>query len=265
MAESIDELMAAAEAVARRGGAVLRERWAGPRTVDIKGSNIDLVTDADRASEKAILDLLKSGWPTHDVVTEESSAQIRGGSCRWYIDPLDGTTNYAHGVPHFCVSAGIEDSQGLAAGAVFQPLTDELFLAGRGKGAFVNGRRIQVSQKNPLSQCLIATGFPYDIWTKPDRPLKLFREVITHARGVRRFGAAALDLAYVAAGRFDGFFELNLRPWDVAAGTLLVLEAGGLVTDMTGGPLKLDAGEILAGSQHTHPELLALTRAVPRG
>src|SRR5579863_7463734 len=114
MAETIDELMAAAEAVSRCGGAVLRERWAGPRQVDFKGG-IDLVTDADRASEKAILDLLRSGWPTHDVITEESSAQLRGGSCKWYIDPLDGTTNYAHGVPHFCVSAGIEDSQGLAA------------------------------------------------------------------------------------------------------------------------------------------------------
>ncbi|MHB8420389.1 MAG: inositol monophosphatase family protein [Myxococcales bacterium] len=263
MTESIDDLMAASETVARRGGEVLRERWSGPRTVDFKGG-IDLVTDADRASEKAILELLRERWPSHDVVAEESSAQERGGSCRWHVDPLDGTTNYAHGIPHFCVSVGIEDGRGLAAGAVFNPLLGEMFVAGRGKGAFLNGQRLAVSQRKPLSQCLIATGFPYDIWTKPDRPLALFREVVTHARGVRRFGAAALDLAYVASGRFDGFFELNLRSWDVAAGTLLVLEAGGVVTDMVGGPARLEAGEILAGSPHTHPEILELTKKVPR-
>ncbi|HUB10048.1 MAG TPA: inositol monophosphatase family protein [Myxococcales bacterium] len=263
MAESVDDLMVAAEAVAKRGGEVLKERWRGPRTVDFKGG-IDLVTDADRAAEKAILEMLREKWPTHDVVAEESSAQVRGGSCRWHVDPLDGTTNYAHGIPHFCVSVGIEDGRGLAAGAVFNPLLGELFVAGRGKGAFLDGRKIQVSQRKPLGQCLIATGFPYDIWTKPDRPLALFREVVTHARGVRRFGAAALDLAYVASGRFDGFFELNLRSWDVAAGTLLVLEAGGVVTDMVGAPARLDAGEILAGSPYTHPELLELTKKVPR-
>ncbi len=264
MAESIQELMSAAEVVARVGGEVLRQRWNDPRTIDFKATGIDLVTDADRASERAILALLKERWPGHAVVSEESDIQKRGGDVRWYIDPLDGTTNYAHGVPHYCVSIGIEDARGLAAGAVFHPLLGELFVAGRGQGAWMNGRKLAVSTRKPIGQCLIATGFPYDIWTKPDRPLALFREVITHARGVRRFGAAALDLAYVAAGRFDGFFELNLRPWDVAAGTLLVLEAGGLVTDMQGGPARLDGGEILAGSPYTHPELVALTKHVPR-
>ena len=259
MAETVEELLAAAEAVALRGGEVLRERWTAPRTVDFKGG-IDLVTDADRASEAAILELLRRRWPDHDVVAEESAAQLRGGPCRWYVDPLDGTSNYAHGVPHFCVSAGVTDASGLAAGAVYQPLTGELFTAGRGLGAFSNGRPIHAGGRQALAACLVATGFPYDVWDHPERPLRMLGAAVTRARGVRRFGSAALDLAYVACGRFDGYFELGLKPWDVAAGILLVREAGGLATDLGGGPLRLDGGEILAASRGVHAELSALLR-----
>ncbi len=260
MAESVDELMAAAEAVARRGGEVLRERWGVPRTVDFKGG-IDLVTDADRAAEAAILELLRRRWPDHDVIAEESGGQLRGGPCRWYVDPLDGTSNYAHGVPHFCVSAGVADAMGLAAGAVYQPLTGEIFTAGRGCGAFLDGQPIRASDRRPLSACLVATGFPYDVWTRPERPLGMLGAAVTHARGVRRFGSAALDLAYVACGRFDGYFELGLKPWDVAAGILLVREAGGIVSDLRGQAAEVDGGEFLAANREVHGQLLALLRA----
>jgi myo-inositol-1(or 4)-monophosphatase len=258
MEQELKELREGAEEAARLGGEVLRTRWSQPRSVSFKGG-IDLVTDADRASEVVVLEYLRRRFPTHDIVAEESSAQLRGGKCRWHVDPLDGTTNYAHGVPHFCVSVAVEDPEGLAAGAVYQPLNDELFSAGRGGGAHLNGRRLSVSDNHPLSQCLVGTGFPYDVWTKPDRPLGIFKEVITHARGIRRAGAAALDLAYVASGRFDAFFELGLRSWDVAAGALLVLEAGGKVSDMKGAPIRLEGGEIMAANARIHADLIALT------
>jgi myo-inositol-1(or 4)-monophosphatase len=258
MADDLKDLLEGAKEAARLGGDVLRKRWSQPRAVSFK-SGIDLVTDADRASEVVVLEYLRRRFPAHDIMAEESSAQIRGGSCRWHVDPLDGTTNYAHGVPHFCVSIGVEDASGLAAGAVYQPLNDELFSAVRGGGAHLNGVPLSVSQNHPLSQCLVGTGFPYDVWTHPDRPLGLFTRVLTHARGIRRAGAAALDLAYVASGRYDAFFELGLRSWDVAAGTLLVLEAGGRVSDLKGNPPRVDAGEIMAANAKIHADLIALS------
>ena len=223
---SIEELLAEVEIAARIGGSILRERWARPHQVEFKGQ-INLVIDADRASETAIVEHLRVRFPFDDIIAEEGAPQVHQGPRRWYIDPLDGTTNYAHGVPHFCVSIGVEDETGLAAGVVHQPLTGELFKAGRGFGAWLGAERLAVSDRAPLSQALVGTGFPYDIWEKPERPLKLFADLLTHARGVRRAGAAALDLAYVAAGRFDAFLELGLKPWDVAAGIVLVREAGG--------------------------------------
>ncbi len=227
--------------------------------MEFKGE-IDLVTDADRASEAAILALLRGRHPDHEIVAEESARSTTGSAYRWYVDPLDGTTNYAHGVPHFCVSVGVSDEGGLAAGAIFQPLTGDLYQVARGRGAFRGAARLAVSTRAPLSQALVATGFPYDVWHRPDRPLTLFSRMLVRARGIRRFGVAALDLAYVAEGRFDGYLELGLRPWDVAAGTLLVQEAGGVVTDLSGGPARLDGGEIVAGNPVVHAELLALSR-----
>jgi myo-inositol-1(or 4)-monophosphatase len=252
-----NDLRIAAEKAARLGGDVLRSRFHETRTVAFKG-RIDLVTDADRAAEEAILTWVHKEFSADDIVAEESQAAPSGKERRWYIDPLDGTTNYAHGVPHFCVSVGIVDREGIVAGAVYQPLLNEMYAASRGEGATLNGGQIAVSERAPLSQSLVATGFPYDVWTRPAPPLRLFTLALSKARGVRRFGAAALDLAYVASGRFDAYFELGLFPWDVAAGSLLVREAGGMVSNLAGGPLALDGREILASNGLLHEELTTL-------
>jgi myo-inositol-1(or 4)-monophosphatase len=252
-----EELRRAAEDAARRGGEVVRSRFHQTRTVSFKG-RIDLVTDADRAAEEAILGFLRGEFPSHDIVAEESQAAAAGTEYRWYVDPLDGTTNYAHGVPHFCVSVAVTNREGVVGGAVYQPLLDEMYSAASGAGATLNGERIAVSSRAPLSQSLVATGFPYDVWTRPDPPVRLFTLALGKARGVRRFGAAALDLAYVACGRFDAYFELGLFPWDVAAGSLIVTEARGRVGSIGGGPLDLAGREILASNGLLHAELTAL-------
>jgi len=258
----IRDLMEGAAEAARRGGEVLQARFGSRRTIDYKGG-IDLVTDADRASEQALLAFLAGRFPGSRVLAEESGASGAAGSgLRWFVDPLDGTTNYAHGVPHFAVNVAVEDGAGLAAGATLDPLRGELFAAGRGAGAFLGGERIRVSDASELRRALLCTGFPYDIHEDPEPVLRLFRAYLRRARAVRRFGAAALDLAYVAAGRFDGFWEAKLKPWDVAPGILLVREAGGLVADFEGGEDFLFGGTICAANPRLQPLLLAVLAEV---
>jgi myo-inositol-1(or 4)-monophosphatase len=246
---------------ARRGGAVLRERWGKTRTIELKGG-IDLVTDADRASEDALLVFLRSRLPGAAILAEESghSAGASGpaGELRFYVDPLDGTTNYAHGVPHFAVNIAVADRAGLAAAATYDPLRDELFLAARGEGASLGDARIRHSDRDELVGSLLVTGFPYDIHEEHDLPLRLFGAFLRRARAVRRFGSAALDLAYVACGRFDGFWELKLKPWDVAAGILIAREAGALVTDDRGGDAMLETGDIVAAAPALAAPMLAI-------
>jgi len=265
MPSPIDELRSAAEVAARRGGEILRRRFEEARTIDLKGQ-IDLVTDADHAAERVILEFVRAEFPEHRIVAEEIGQvaptsppeEIADSGLCWYVDPLDGTTNYAHRVPHFCVSVAVWDEKGPLAGAIYQPLLDDLYSAGRGAGGTCNGEPLRVSNQPGLAQALIATGFPYDIWAKPEAPLKLFSAVLGQARGVRRFGAAALDLAYVACGRFDGYFELGLYPWDVAAGILLVQEAGGLVSNLRGGEAKVGDRQIIAANPPVHHDLVQL-------
>lgn len=254
-------LLDAAIEVARLGGAVLRDRFKGRRSIELKGG-IDLVTDADRASEAEIVAYLERRFPLHAVLAEEGSNVEGSAEYRWIIDPLDGTTNYAHGVPHFAVSIAVEDAKGLAAAAVYDPLRDELFEAGRGAGARLNGATLQVTTESHLACALLGTGFPYSVWEKPDLPLRLFDAFVRRSRGVRRIGSAALDMCYVAAGRYDGFFEVRLKPWDIAAGTLLVREAGGTVTDLDGGQVDLMAGEVIATNGHLHQAIVEVARAV---
>ncbi len=274
---AIGELRAACAEAARRGGVVLRERWGTRRTIDYKGE-IDLVTDADRASEEAVLDFLRGAFPGSAVLAEESGASAAGGGggdgLRWFVDPLDGTTNYAHGVPHFAVNVAVADGAGIAAGATLDPLRGELYLAGRGEGAWLvpdaaparePGTRLRVSDTAEMKRALLCTGFPYDIQENPDPLLRLFRAYIQRARAVRRFGAAALDLAYVAAGRFDGFWEAKLKPWDVAPGILLVREAGGEVADFTGGDEVLHGGTICAANPALQRQLLQVLAEVRGG
>jgi myo-inositol-1(or 4)-monophosphatase len=246
---------------ARRGGAVLRDRWGKARTIEWKGG-IDLVTDADRASEAALLVFLRGRLPGASILAEESGAS--GGESaelRFYVDPLDGTTNYAHGVPHFAVNVAVADARGLAAGATYDPLRDELYTAARGAGAFLGADRLRHSGRVALRGSLLVTGFPYDIHENHDEPLRLFGAFIRRAQAVRRFGSAALDLAYVAAGRFDGFWELKLKPWDVAAGIVIAREAGALVTDVAGGERMLETGDIVAAAPGLLPAMLDVIAA----
>lgn len=254
----VSELRAACAEAARLGGKVLRERWSLERTIELKGG-IDLVTDADRASEAVLLAFLRDGFPGADILAEESGASGAGaGGLRFYVDPLDGTTNYAHGVPHFAVNVGVSDARGLAAGATYDPLRDELFTAARGEGATLGTLRLRHSGRDELAGSLLVTGFPYDIHEHHDLPLRLFGAFVRKARAVRRFGSAALDLAYLACGRFDGFWELGLKPWDLAPGILIAREAGALVTDSTGGDAMLELGDVVAGPPPLHDQLLAV-------
>ncbi len=259
------ELMEACAAATRRGGAVLLGAFGRRRTIEYK-SGIDLVTDADRASEEALLEFLGARFPGAAVLAEESGASgAAGGRLRFIVDPLDGTTNYAHGLPHFAVNVGVEDEGGLVAGATYDPVRDELFLAGRGRGATLNGEPIAASDRGELGRALLCTGFPYDVHRDPEPPLRLFAAYMTRARAIRRMGSAALDLAYVACGRFDGFWEMKLKPWDLAPGILLVREAGGLAADFAGGQRMLEVGEICAANAALHPHLMAVLAEVRAG
>jgi myo-inositol-1(or 4)-monophosphatase len=249
------------EATAREAGALLRERIGDRHTVQYKGE-INLVTEADHLSEALIVERIRGSFPDHGILSEESPETANGSGFRWIIDPLDGTTNYAHGYPIFCVSIALEAEGKIRIGAVYNPMLDELFTAEKGAGAFLNGRRLKVSRTAELSRSLLATGFPYDIREDRNNNIHYFEAMVLNTQAVRRAGSASLDLAYVAAGRFDGFWELKLMPWDMAAGWLLVEEAGGVVTDLYSSPFDLHSPHILASNGLIHAEmsrLLALT------
>lgn len=236
---------------AREAGRILMDKLEQGVTVAYKGA-IDLVTEADLASERAIVALLRARHPDHDILAEEGDYGCRGADQRWIVDPLDGTTNFAHGFPWFAVSIALEVRGEVVLGAVFNPHNNELFVAERGRGATLNGRPLCVSSTGVLEQAMLATGFAYDHKTSPENNYRHFASFQRAAQAVRRAGVASLDLACVAAGRFDGFWELKLKPWDVAAGVLLVEEAGGRVSDYRGAPMPLDRGEILASNGHLH-------------
>ena len=241
---------------------MLRAKWGVRRTIDFKG-HIDLVTDADRASEEAVLGFVTGKFPGSAILAEESGSRpeapgAAGDGLRWFVDPLDGTTNYAHGIPHFAVNVAVADADGIVAGATLDPLRGELFVAGRGQGAWLGEERLRVSGAEELGKAVLCTGFPYDVHERADELLKVFRAYLVRARAVRRFGAAALDLAYVACGRFDGFWESRLKPWDVAPGILLVREAGGRVADFTGGDDVLFGGTICVAGPALQGQMLAV-------
>jgi myo-inositol-1(or 4)-monophosphatase len=224
--------------------------------VDKKGA-IDLVTEVDLAVERMFRDLIAERFPGHTVLAEELGAagQRQGRFC-WIFDPLDGTTNYAHGLPIFCSSLALEIDGALAVGAVYDPTRQELFTAERGRGAWLNGEPLHVSKADELIDSLLVTGFPYTVQTNPEELTGLFAEFLTRARAVRRLGSAALDLCYVAAGRFEGFWEQKLQPWDVAAGALIVAEAGGTVTTADGGPFHPRAGSVIASNGRIHETMV---------
>jgi myo-inositol-1(or 4)-monophosphatase len=244
---------------ARDAGSLLAERFGRAVRVTDK-SELELVTESDLASEKLIIDRIKTYHPRHAILAEESGASEPGteeaqSEWRWIIDPLDGTTNYAHGYPTFCVSIGLEHAGRMELGVIYDPMRDELFTAERGQGASLNGRRIQVSSAGTLASGLLCTGFPYDVRERSEFA-RHFANFIMNAQGVRRDGAAALDLAYVACGRFDGFWEEGLKPWDVAAGSLMVEEAGGRVSKYDGEALSIYTPPILASNGLLHEQMM---------
>ena len=246
---------------ARRGGRLLRQGFEQPKQIKYKGA-VDLVTQYDLASEKAVVDCLLSAWPGHVVLAEEGGERGQGSPYRWYVDPLDGTVNFAHGFPCFCVSIAFEadarTGPELMAGVIFDPMSGELYTAVRGQGAFLNGDRIRVSDQDDLDRALLATGFPYDLRERPDRILERFNRMTLASQGVRRPGAAALDMAFLAAGRVEGFWEQGLKPWDTAAGVVLIEEAGGRVTEFGGSPFRPQSEEILASNGHLHYTMMQI-------
>lgn len=245
-------LEVAIETAIEAGGILLSE-FDKPAKISYKGE-VDLVTQADRRSEEAIVGRLRSYFPTHTIVAEEGSGQEGDTRHRWIVDPLDGTTNFAHGYPCFAVSIGFEEGGELVAGVIYQPVSKELFTTARGEGAHLNGRRIEVSSIDHLATSLLATGFP-SVKRSRNVNIQYYRDFTLRSHGVRRDGSAALDLAAVACGRFDGFWEFGLHSWDTAAGVLLVREAGGVVTNFSGQPYRPGDYETLASNGRIHEEM----------
>jgi myo-inositol-1(or 4)-monophosphatase len=253
------QLLAFAEDVARGAGEILRRNYGRQQKIHYKGE-INLVTDVDRESERYILGRIREAYPDHGVLSEESPERTSPSPYRWIVDPLDGTTNYAHGYPCFCVSVAVEKEGEIAAGAVYDPLLEEMFTAVPGSGAFRNGERIAVSRIEDLRKSLLATGFAYDVKTSSDNNFDFFRAFVLTGQAIRRDGSAALDLCYLACGRFDGFWELKLKPWDTAAGLLILLEAGGVASRLDGRPYDIHQPELLATNGRIHDRMIEVLR-----
>jgi myo-inositol-1(or 4)-monophosphatase len=251
----VEDALTLARNVAMEAGALLMRGLGSVKSIEYKGA-VDIVTEMDRASEELIVSTILRHFPDHGVLTEERAEMRSGSAVRWIIDPLDGTTNFAHGFPVFCVSIAVEVDGAVVAGVVYDPTRDELFHAGRGEGAFLNGARIAVSGVSSLDRALLATGFPYDIRVSALNNLDHFADFAVRAQAIRRAGAAALDMCYVAAGRFDGFWELKLKPWDVAAAKLVVVEAGGVATDFSGAASTIHDAQIAASNSLIHDAML---------
>ena len=245
---------------ARKAGLLLRRRLGRVKQIDYKGS-VNLVTEMDLLSEKDIVSTIRRRFPDHNFLAEESAGTQSGDSpYQWIIDPLDGTTNYAHGFPIYSISIALARKGEVILGVIYDPTREELFSAAKGYGARLNGKKIHVSSTQNLSQSLLATGFPYDLRESRENNFDHFHNFALRAQAVRRAGSAALDLAYVAAGRFDGFWEMKLGPWDMAAGNLLVKEAGGQSTDFSGRPLQMEGRQVLATNGKIHRPMIRILR-----
>jgi myo-inositol-1(or 4)-monophosphatase len=250
----------AAIEIAQEAGKVLREEMDRPPTIAYKG-DFDLVTQADRRSEQVIVRRLQERFPQHAVAAEEGTGRETGSEYRWHVDPLDGTTNFAHGYPCFCVSMALAHREQLLLGVIYNPVYQELFAAARGEGATFNGRKIHCSKIDALKNSLLCTGFP-NHQRQSLSNIHFYRDFTLRSHGVRRDGSAALDLAYVAMGRFDSFWEFGLNPWDTAAGVVLVEEAGGKITDIEGKPYVLGGPSILASNGLIHGEMVSVAAEV---
>ena len=246
---------------ARRAGSIINRTTLDGSALEVKSKQVnDYVTQVDRAAEEAIIGIVHKAYPDHAFLAEESGSTGAAAEYRWIIDPLDGTTNFIHGFPQYCVSVAVEHRGALAHAVVYDPVRNELFTASKGRGAFLNDRRIRVSKCARLQDALVGTGFPFKELTRVDLYLRQLKRLMSDASGVRRAGAAALDLAYVACGRLDAFWELGLSPWDMAAGALLIQEAGGLVGDLKGDSGFMDSGDVCAAAPKVFPALLEALR-----
>lgn len=246
------------EELARQAGALLQSGFGSDIQVRHKGS-IDLVTEMDHRSEAFLLERIQTRYPTHQIIAEESGLRAGSQEQVWHIDPLDGTVNYAHGIPIFAVSIAYQEAGELLLGVVYDPMRDECYTAERGRGAWLNGQRLKVSATAELDKSLLVTGFAYDIRVNPNNNLDHYAAFALRSQGVRRLGSAAIDLGYVAAGRFDGYWELSIETYDIAAGALLVQEAGGLVSDVRGGPDFLrQPPSIVAANPAVHAQMLEI-------
>jgi myo-inositol-1(or 4)-monophosphatase len=247
---------------ARRAGSIINRATLDGAGLEVRAKRMnDFVTRVDHAAEEAIIETVKKAYPDHGVLAEESGASEGQAEYQWIIDPLDGTTNFIHGFPQYCVSIAIRHRDALAHGVIYDPIKNELFTASKGSGAFLNDRRIRVSKCLRLGDALVGTGFPFKEIEQIERYSGQLKQVMQKTAGVRRAGAAALDLAYVACGRLDAFWELGLSPWDMAAGALMILEAGGLVGDLRGEDGYLESGEIACATPKIYPTLLEALRA----
>jgi myo-inositol-1(or 4)-monophosphatase len=257
MPSELERELETAIVAARRAGAIQRQYLERGVEARIKNSPIDLVTEADKASEAAIIPLLAQAFPHHRILSEEGGGNHTESEWVWIVDPLDGTTNFAHGYPHFAVSIALQRNGATVVAVVYDAMQDELFTARQGAGAHCNGRPIRVSTTPGLERSLLTSGFPYDRQTNARNNVDHFADLLMRSHSVLHSGSAALDLAYVACGRLDGYWEFKLSPWDYAAGWLLVLEAGGRVTGPEGEPVDMQKGDIVTTNGHIHAELLA--------
>jgi len=247
---------------ARAAGRLLRDELSGVRHIAYKGTPTNLVTEMDRRAETLILERLRAAFPDDAILAEEEGAARGRSDRRWIVDPLDGTTNYAHGLPIFAVSIGLESAGRLVLGVVYDPTRDELFVGEHGLGATLNDAPIRVSSATSVDESLLVTGFPYNIRQTSENNLREYAGFSVRARAVRRLGSAVLDLAYVACGRFDAFWELRLGAWDVAAGAVLVEEAGGRISALDGTPLDVNVPTVVASNGHVHGEMLAILKEI---
>ena len=250
--------------MAKRAGGLLKKNLGRARKVEFKGA-VDIVTEMDLLSEELIVKAIRKNFPGHAILTEESGEMATGSPFRWIVDPLDGTTNYTHGYPAFCVSIAFEEKGEVTFGVVYGPMLDELFISERGKGAYLNGKRIRVSKTGMLGSSLLATGFPYDLRTSSENNLGHFSNFALRSQAIRRAGSAALDLSYVGCARFDGFWELKLKPWDLAAASLIVKEAGGRISDFKNNPFSIYCQDVLATNGLIHDEMVTVLNMGCRG
>lgn len=248
--------------ISKEAGELIRNAFGKAHSIEFKTNELNLVTETDKASEKLITDFIRKKYPSHGILAEEGSEANRSAEYLWVIDPLDGTTNFAHGLPIFSVSIGLQKNGETIAGVVYDVMRDIVYSTEKNSGSFENGRRLQVSKNENLGHSMLVTGFPYDVKDNPDKAYERFIEFLKHARAIRRLGSAAIDFCYVANGAFDGFWEVSLHPWDLCAGKLIVEEAGGLVTDFDGNKIDIYSKRILGTNGSIHQKMIDVMKSV---